>query len=136
MPGLATRIRLLIIDDSADFQLLVKTFLRDTNFFCLSAGDALQATGIAVREKLRIIILDIGLPGGDGLLLLDRLRANTHTHAIPIVVATAQAAPNLEAKVLGKGAAAFLNKPISQQILLETLQRVLEESTRAAITSH
>jgi DNA-binding response OmpR family regulator len=136
MPGLATRIRLLIIDDSADFQLLVKTFLRDTNFFCLSAGDALQATGIAVREKPRIILLDIGLPGGDGVLLLDRLRANTHTHAIPIVVATAQASLNLEAKVLGKGAAAFLNKPISQKILLETLQRVLEESTRAAITSH
>jgi DNA-binding response OmpR family regulator len=136
MPGLATRIRLLIIDDSADFQLLVKTFLRDTNFFCLSAGDALQATGIAVREKPRIILLDIGLPGGDGVLLLDRLRAKTHTHAIPIVVATAQASLNLEAKVLGKGAAAFLNKPISQKILLETLQRVLEESTRAAITSH
>jgi DNA-binding response OmpR family regulator len=136
MPGLATRIRLLIIDDSADFQLLVKTFLRDTNFFCLSAGDALQATGMAVREKPRIILLDIGLPGGDGVLLLDRLRANTHTQAIPIVVATAQAAPNLEAKVRGKGAAAFLKKPIGQQILLETLQRVLEESTRAAIASH
>jgi DNA-binding response OmpR family regulator len=136
MPGLATRIRILIIDDSADFQLLVKTFLRDTNFFCLSAGDALQATGMAVREKPRIILLDIGLPGGDGVLLLDRLRANTHTQAIPIVVATAQAAPNLEAKVRGKGAAAFLKKPIGQQILLETLQRVLEESTRAAIASH
>ena len=136
MPGPATRIRLLIIDDSADFQLLVKTFLRDTNFFCLSAGDALQATGMAVREKPRIILLDIGLPGGDGVLLLERLRANTHTQAIPIVVATAQTAPGLETKVRGKGAAAFLKKPIDQQILLETLQRVLQESTHATTTSH
>jgi DNA-binding response OmpR family regulator len=136
MPGPATRIRLLIIDDSADFQILVKTFLRDTNFFCLSAGDALQATGIAVREKPRIILLDIGLPGGDGVLLLERLRANTHTQGIPIVVATAQTAPNLEAKVRDKGASAFLKKPIDQQILLETLQRVLQESTHATTTSH
>ena len=73
MLGPATRIRLLIIDDSADFQLLIKTFLQDTSFFCLSAGDALQATGIAVREKPRVIILDIGLPGGDGVLLLETL---------------------------------------------------------------
>ena len=114
----------------------MKTFLRDTNFFCLSAGDALQATGIAVREKPRIILLDIGLPGGDGVLLLERLRANTHTQGIPIVVATAQTAPNLEAKVRDKGASAFLKKPIDQQILLETLQRVLQESTHATTTSH
>ncbi len=136
MPGPARRIRLLIIDDSADFQLLVKTFLRDTNFFCLSARDAFQATGLAVREKPRIILLDIGLPGGDGVLVLERLRANTHTQAIPIVVATAQTAPGLEATVRGKGAAAFLKKPIDQQILLETLQRVLQESTRSTISSH
>ena len=110
MPGPATRIRLLIIDDSADFQLLVKTFLQDTNFFCLSAGDALQATGIAVREKPRVILLDIGLPGGDGVLLLESLRANTHTKTIPIIVATSQTAPGLEAKVRAKGAAAFLQE--------------------------
>lgn len=136
MLGPATRLRLLIIDDSADFQLLVKTFLQDTNFFCLSAGDALQATGIAVREKPRVIILDIGLPGGDGVLLLERLRANTHTKTLPIIVATSQTAPGLEAKVRAKGAAAFLKKPIDKQILLETLQRVLQESAHAPTTHH
>ncbi|MBI4001172.1 MAG: response regulator [Nitrospira defluvii] len=136
MSGPATRVRLLIIDDSPDFQLLIKTFLQGTNFSCLSAGDALQATGIAVRERPRVILLDIGLPGGDGLLLLERLRGNAHTQAIPIIVATGQTTPGLETKVRAKGATAYLQKPIDKQILLETLQRVLQESAHATTTHH
>ncbi len=134
MSGPATRIRLLIIDDSPDFQILIKTFLQGTEFACLSAADALQATGIAVREKPRVMLLDIGLPGGSGLLLLERLRANAHTQAIPIIVATSQTTPGLEAKVRAKGATAYLQKPIDKQILLETLHHVLQEPARA--TTH
>ena len=130
------RIRLLIIDDSADFQILIRTFLQGTPFSCLSAGDAFQATGIAVREKPRVILLDFGLPGGDGLLLLERLRANAHTKAIPIIVAMGQTIPGLEAKVRAKGASAYLQKPIDKQILLETLQRVLQESAHPTTTHH
>ncbi|MEP7152562.1 MAG: response regulator [Nitrospira sp.] len=134
MPGAATRIRLLIIDDSSDFQLLIKTFLQNTIFSCSSAADGLQAMGIAIREEPGVILLDIGLPGGDGLMILDRLRANSHTKTTPIVVATAQTATGLEAKVIDKGAAAYLKKPIDKQILLETLQRVLQESVHATTT--
>jgi len=134
LSGPATRNRLLIIDDSPDFQLLIKTFLEGTTFFCLSAADALQATGIAVRQKPRIILLDLGLPGGDGLLVLERLRTNAHTHAIPIIIVTGQTSPRLEAKVRAKGAAAFLQKPIDRQILLDTLQQVLQESAHSTTT--
>jgi DNA-binding response OmpR family regulator len=134
LSGLATRNGLLIIDDSPDFQLLIKTFLEGTNFFCLSAADALQATAIAVRQQPRVILLDLGLPGGDGLLVLERLRTNAHTHTTPIIIVTGQTSPRLEAKVRGKGAAAFLKKPIDKQILLDTLQQVLQESTQSTTT--
>jgi DNA-binding response OmpR family regulator len=125
MAGLTPRIRLLIIDDSPDFQLLIKTFLQDTNFSCISARDAFQATGIAVREKPHVILLDIGLPGGDGLMLLERLRLNAHTKTIPIIIATGKPTPSLEAKVRAKGANAYLQKPIDKHKLLETLEEVL-----------
>ena len=134
LSGPTARNRLLIIDDSPDFQLLIKTFLQGTTFLCISAPDALQAMGIAVREKPRVILLDLGLPGGDGLLLLERLRSNGHTHAAPIIVATGQTKPGLEAKARAKGAAAFLKKPIDKQILLETLQQVLQESAHSTAT--
>lgn len=134
MPGPADRTSLLIIDDSPDFQVLIKTYLHGSNLSCLCAADTIQATGIALREKPRLILLDIGLPGGDGLMLLDRLRANAHTRQIPIIVATGQTTPALEAKARAKGAAAYLQKPFDKQILLETLQQVLQESACTTIT--
>ena len=133
-PAPTARTRLLIIDDSLDFQLLIKTFLKGTNFLCISAPDGLQAMGTALREKPRVILLDIGLPGGDGLLLLGRLRTNAHTQAIPIIVATGRTSLGLETKARAKGATAFLKKPIDKQILLETLQQVLQESALASAT--
>jgi DNA-binding response OmpR family regulator len=134
-PAPTTRHRLLIIDDSLDFQLLVKTFLQGTNFLCISAPDGLQAMGTALREKPRVILLDIGLPGGDGLLVLERLRTNTHTQATPIIVVTGRTSLGLETNVRAKGAAAFLKKPIEKQLLLETLQQVLQESALAPATN-
>ncbi len=130
----APQIRLLIIDDSPDYQILIKAFLQGTRFCCLSASDAFQAMGIALRERPRVILLDLGLPGGNGLLVLDRLRANAHTKTTPIIVATSQTKPGLEAKVLACGAAAYLQKPIAKEKLLETLERVLQESGQATPT--
>lgn len=134
MPGSTHLNRLLVIDDSRDFQFLIKTFLEGTNFSCLFAADVLQATGIAIRDKPRVILLDIGLPGGDGILLLDRLRANVKTQMIPIIVATGQTTEGLEAKARAKGATAFLQKPFNREKLLETLQQVLPESALATTT--
>jgi CheY-like chemotaxis protein len=134
MPGSTHLNRLLVIDDSRDFQFLIKTFLEGTNFSCLFAADVLQATGVAIRDKPRVILLDIGLPGGDGILLLDRLRANVKTQMIPIIVATGQTTEGLEAKARAKGATAFLQKPFNREKLLETLQQVLPESALATTT--
>lgn len=134
MPGSTHLNRLLVIDDSRDFQFLIKTFLEGTNFSCLFAADVLQATGIAIRDKPRVILLDIGLPGGDGILLLDRLRAKVKTQMIPIIVATGQTTEGLEAKARAKGATAFLQKPFNREKLLETLQQVLPESALATTT--
>lgn len=60
---------ILVIDDSSDSQLLVTTLLHGRDYRILSASDSAQATGLAVREKPDIIMLDIGLPAGDGVLL-------------------------------------------------------------------
>lgn len=122
------RIKLLLVDDSRDFQLLVKTYLEGSGFSCVTALDAVQATSIALKQTPRLILLDIGLPGGSGLVLLDRLRTNVHTNSIPVIVATAQTKPGLDAMVRAKGAVEYLQKPIEKKVLLDTLQRVLEQT--------
>ena len=127
-----TRAKILIVDDSPDFQLLVKTFLSEEDFLILSAGDTLQATGSALREKPMLIILDIGLPGGDGWMLLDRLKSNTFTRNIPVIVVTGQTKPGLEAKATLKGAAGFLSKPIEKNILVQQMTALLTNPAHTA----
>jgi putative two-component system response regulator len=89
--------------------------LEGSAFSCVAAMDAVQATSIALRQKPQLILLDIGLPGGSGLVLLDRLRTNIHTNAIPTIVVTAQTKPGLEAMVRAKGAVGFIQKPIGKE---------------------
>jgi CheY-like chemotaxis protein len=114
-----------VVDDSPDFQMLVKAFVAEEEYVVISAGDTLQATGSAVRDKPSVIVVDIGLPGGDGWMLLDRLKTNTQTCHIPIVVVTGQTQPNLEGKAMLKGAAAFLQKPCEKTTLLACLEQLL-----------
>lgn len=118
-------LKLLIIDDSPDFQLLIKTYLEDFGIVCLFAKDVVQATSTAVREQPNLILLDIGLPGGGGLLLLERLRANLRTAKVPVIVITAQTTDGLESKARAHGAEEFLQKPVEKDVLIDTLRRVL-----------
>jgi CheY-like chemotaxis protein len=119
--------KLLIIDDSPDFQSLIKTYLEDVGIVCLFATDVVQATSAAVREQPNLILLDIGLPGGGGLLLLNRLRANLRTANIPVIVITAQTTPGLESQVRSQGAEEFLLKPLQKELFIATLRRVLSK---------
>lgn len=118
-------IKLLIIDDSMDFHLLIKTLLEDYGVSCVAATDVVQATSTAVREQPNLILLDIGLPGGGGMLLLDRLKSNLRTTKIPVIVVTAQTTPGLESKARSQGAVALLRKPIEKELLIDTLRQVL-----------
>ncbi|MDP3089760.1 MAG: response regulator [Nitrospira sp.] len=124
-----TRTKILIVDDSPDFQLLVKAFLSEESYLVLSAGDTLQATGSALREKPALIVVDIGLPGGDGWMLLDRLKTNALTKHIPVIVVTGQGKIGLEEKSKSKGAAGFLKKPFEKAIFINTIDALLNPST-------
>lgn len=126
-----SRTTLLIVDDSPDFQMLMKAFVTGQDYRVLTACDTLQATSLALREKPHIIIIDIGLPGGDGWLLLDRLKSNSHTQHIPIVVVTGQSTPGLADKAQAVGAAGFLSKPIEKDTFLATVHHVLAPTEQA-----
>jgi CheY-like chemotaxis protein len=120
-----TRTKILIVDDSPDFQLLVKAFLSEESYLVLSAGDTLQATGSALREKPALIVIDIGLPGGDGWMLLDRLKTNALTKHVPVIVVTGQAKIGLEEKSKSKGAAGFLSKPVEKNTFVNTINALI-----------
>jgi CheY-like chemotaxis protein len=65
--------KILIVDDYADMRLGLGVWLRASKFITVFAADGLSAIAAAQRERPDLILLDLGLPGGDGFLVLQRM---------------------------------------------------------------
>jgi DNA-binding response OmpR family regulator len=124
-----TNTRVLIVEDDPDFQLLMKTQLRMKQFDISWAVDGIQAISVAREGKPDVILMDLGLPGGSGLLALERLKANRLLAQIPIIIVTAQDPNDAEAKSVQLGAAGFLQKPVNIDALVAMIRRVLGQHT-------
>jgi len=115
--------RILLIDDDPEFRLLISTQLQSRKMIVAGAADAIQAISMARDKRPDIILLDIELPGGDGFLVLERLKANKLLSPIPVIILTARDLKEVNEKALRAGAVASLQKPAS----IESLVKVIEE---------
>ena len=116
---------ILIIDDHADTRLLVSARLKKHQYDTVFASDALQAIAVARQTQPDAIILDLGLPGGHGFIVLDRLKMNTALSSIPVIILTSDESLESELKGLEAGAAAFLHKPVQEDALIATVARAV-----------
>lgn len=117
--------KILIADDSR-FQIeLFSSYLKPKGCAVLSAGDALQTSMTAVREKPDLIILDINMPGGTGLEVLKRLRMSTKTQTIPVIVVSGNENAEIEASARSMMVADFLHKPVDPDQLWLVISRLL-----------
>lgn len=76
-----------------------------------SAFDAYQGLAIARKEKPDIVLLDLMLPAGGGLIVLKNMRMSSHLGNIPVIAMTATNSPEKEKEALAAGADAFIKKP-------------------------
>jgi len=114
--------KILVIDDAADTRLVVSARLQKHGYDTVFAADALQAIAVARQTQPAAIILDLGLPGGNGLLVLQRLKNNTTLACIPVIILTADESPESKVKGLEAGAAAFLHKPAQEEALIAAVE--------------
>jgi len=114
--------KILVIDDAADTRLVVSARLQKHGYDTVFAADALQAIAVARQTQPAAIILDLGLPGGNGLLVLQRLKNNTSLACIPVIILTADESPESKVKGLEAGAAAFLHKPAQEEALIAAVE--------------
>ena len=122
-PGKPT---VLIIDDDQVVTQQLVSLLRAAGYPAKSTLDPVQGFMVAQRERPGLILLDINLPAGGGVRLLERLRKTTTTQLIPVVVITASEDPALEGEVRTKGAAGFIRKPVASEKLLAALSAALQ----------
>lgn len=119
--------KILIIEDDKDIAMMLATVLRLGGYEVRYAPDAVVAITVATNETPDAILLDLMLPGGGGLKVLERLRSMIPTGLIPVIVVTASGVANKE-ESLRAGAQAFLNKPVDPDDLLATLAEILGET--------
>ena len=110
--------KILIVEDDADVSLGYQILLRAHRYDTVLAADSSAAISEAHRHQPDLIILDLGLPAGDGFVVLDRLRANTYLSVIPVIVVSGRDVRDNKDRALEAGAKAFVQKPWNDTELL------------------
>ena len=121
--------KILIIEDDKDALYAMGIRLKAHGYAVVAAMDAISAIGMANKEKPDLILLDLGLPGGDGYLVMQRLRRNYPSLLmVPIIVVSARDPVANERRALGVGAHAFLQKPVENADLLAAIENALSKA--------
>jgi CheY-like chemotaxis protein len=122
--------KILIVDDESLMHVLYRRPLQQAGYELLTASSGQEALEVASREAPQLIIMDIMMPGMDGLSTIRTLRASEAGQKIPVIVATA----NLERYATAiresqnSGAVAFLSKPLSPARLVQEVKRFVPAS--------
>lgn len=124
--------KILIIDNDRNFVSSLITHLRKNQFEAVAGFEASSAVHQALESNPNLIILNIKLPGGDGFELLHRFSNNTKLAHIPVIMMSNVAEPGAKEKALGRGAAAFFEKPFEFDGLLEAVWTIL---TKGRVTT-
>lgn len=124
--------RVLIVEDEALLRAAVTEALGDAGFAVIQAPTGAEALAAVTAQPLDLVILDIALPDVDGWEVLRRVRAGDRTRALPVLILTGLDAVHAD-QVLAMGADAFLAKPVSAQVLVETVGRLLRRSAKERV---
>jgi len=116
--------KVLIADDDKLIDAAISAVFRKRGWQTVVAFDAMQALMFAKQTPMPdIVLLDIAMPGGSGLMTLERLKAATLTEPIPVVVVSGSEDPDLPDKVKGMGAIGFVKKPVDPEALADSIEK-------------
>jgi two-component system phosphate regulon response regulator PhoB len=119
---------ILIVDDEEDVRELVSSNLRRAGMRVVEAADGLQGINSAKSQMPNVIVLDVMMPGRDGLQVCSELRGNDITKDIPVLMLTAKGQTSDRIAGLEKGADDYLAKPFSPRELVLRVQALLRRA--------
>ena len=119
--------KILIVDDNPDIRLGMHVRLKANHYDTYFAVDASSGVAEALKHQPALIILDLGLPAGDGFTVMESLKKIPALAAIPIIVVSARDVIGNQKRAFEAGARAFLQKPVNDAELLAVIRQALEE---------
>jgi two-component system cell cycle response regulator DivK len=119
---------ILIIEDNEKNRKLVRDVLDVKGYRTIESDNAEEGVKLAAEKLPALILMDIQLPGMDGITAMKQLKADPSTKAIPIIAITASAMTNNRQAMLAEGFDGYQTKPISLKEFLGEVERVLKAS--------
>jgi two-component system KDP operon response regulator KdpE len=117
--------KILIVEDDPDVRKGMSVRLKASGYDTFVASDVITSVIMARKHEPDLIILDLGLPAGDGFLVIERLKVVPALALIPIIVVSGRTGlPNQE-RALQAGVEAFLQKPVDNAELLAVIRKTL-----------
>jgi DNA-binding response OmpR family regulator len=119
--------KILLVDDDKELLRALNIRLKANNYETVFATDGYMGTKMAIDEKPDLIILDIGLPMGDGFIVMDRLKDFIWREMTPVIILTARDPEANKNRAMKAGAFAFFQKPAENDALLATIEKALAD---------
>lgn len=117
---------ILVVEDNPYNYELVQFLLEDAGFAVVGATDATEVRQALTRASPDLILMDMQLPGTDGLTLVEQLRTRPEMETVPIVALTAHALRGDRERFLSQGCDGYLAKPIEVASFAEEVRGLLE----------
>jgi DNA-binding response OmpR family regulator len=118
--------KILVIEDDADVRLGYHVMLKAHHYDTFFGTDAVSAIAETRKNQPDLILLDLGLPAGDGFIVMERLRARPEWAGIPVIVVSARDVAANKERSLRAGAKAFVQKPWNDDELLTLIDQLLD----------
>lgn len=116
----------LIIEDDADIRTFAYRVVELEGYTCLQADNADKTFRLLRENDVNLVLLDLRLADDNGWLILAQLKSNAETAPIPVIVFTASFGEQQKAQALEMGAADYLIKPLSANMLKDAITRALQ----------
>ncbi len=117
--------KILVCDDEANIRNIMDFSLEAEGFLVVEANDGQEALQMAMSEEPDLVILDVMMPGSDGLTVCRELKQNPRTSHIPVLMLTARAGKGDREAGLAAGADDYITKPFSPLRLVDKVNEVL-----------
>jgi len=125
-----SKAKVLVVDDEQEILWGLSTRLKQNHYDVLTANDGFQATRTAMREMPDLIILDIGMPLGNGHEVVRCLRKDDNTRDIPIILLTAHNSERDYRQAVKFGVERYITKPFKGETLMKAVEDLLKPSPK------
>ncbi|HEX8692551.1 MAG TPA: response regulator [Longimicrobium sp.] len=114
----------MLVEDDPDHRTIYRTMLQASGYEVVEALEGGEAVRMATDHPPDLILMDLGVPGIDGLEATRRLKREPRTSKVPVVALTALVLPQTRDEARAAGCAAYLAKPVEPRVVVEVVRRL------------